>query len=78
MREAPPTLGASLGLLVFGYSRLWTRVFRDRVKTHGDTRGSALYATSCTVGKLAQMQGVIRYTWTRLVLGRDSHLIEYK
>ena len=74
---APPTLGASLAMMALGYGRLWLRVYK-RTRPRRGAAEAALYAASCTVGKLAQMQGVAQYTWNRLVLGREGQLIEHK
>lgn len=74
---APPSLGASLALLALGYGRLWHRSYAQERARH-DGGDAALYAASCAVGKLAQLQGVAQYAWTRLVLRRESGLIEHK
>jgi GT2 family glycosyltransferase len=74
---APLSLGASLAALPLGYGRLWRRIYsRERARRGG--RDAALYAASCTLSKLAEMQGVAQYAWVRLVLRRESRLIEHK
>jgi GT2 family glycosyltransferase len=74
---APPSLGASLALLALGYGRLWRRSYGQERARRG-AGDAALYAASCAVGKLAEMQGVAQHCWTRLVLGRESRPIEHK
>lgn len=74
---APVSLGASLALIPLGFGRLWARIYR-RERARRDRRDAALFATSCAVGKLAEMQGVAQYAWTRLVLGGEGRLIEHK
>ena len=49
-----------------------------RMNLHSDSSADAsLYANYCIAGKLAHLQGVIKYWWNRL-WGRKSKLIEYK
>jgi GT2 family glycosyltransferase len=71
------TWGASL--LLFGlYFVLWARIRADRMNTRGDSATDASqYANACVVGKFAELQGVMKYWWNRL-LGRRTRLIEYK
>ena len=73
---ALPTLGASLALLA-GYPLSAARVYR-RTRERGRSRQDALVAsTFMTVGKFPELQGILRYHWTR-ARGRRSGLIEYK
>jgi len=68
----------SLSLLLFAaYVWLWLRVRNGRL-AHGNTRKDAGdYATYCVLGKFAQLVGIIKYWFNRL-LGRRTQLIEYK
>ena len=71
------TSGWSLALLA-GYGVLAARVYTSR-RQRGDARAdAALYAAACAIGKLAQLQGMARFAWNRLVRRRNSALIEYK
>ncbi len=71
------TWGASAFLLGL-YIVLWARVRAYRINHHNDDPSDAsLYANYCIAGKFAQLQGVIKYWWNRL-LGRRTKLIEYK
>jgi hypothetical protein len=71
------TWGASL--LLFGlYLLLWARIRAYRMNTRGDSAADASqYASACVLGKFAELQGVTKYWWNRL-LGRRTKLIEYK
>ncbi|MDQ3036451.1 MAG: glycosyltransferase [Myxococcota bacterium] len=73
---AVPTLGASLALLAGYPVSAWRayRATRRRGRAAGD---SAAYAVAITVGKFAEMQGVLQFHSTRM-RGRKSQLIEYK
>jgi GT2 family glycosyltransferase len=71
------TRGASLALLGV-YALLLARVYARR-RQHGDAGGEALlYAGATVFGKFAQLQGVVQFSWNRLVRGRRTSLIEYK
>lgn len=78
-----PTRGAALALLAL-YAVLWGRVYRSRRYGVGDAPRPALPAHArleahfAIPGKLAQLQGVLRFAWNRLVRGRATKLIEYK
>ena len=51
--------------------------FRHRRKL-GDTNSDAgLYAAFCTLGKVPEALGILGFT-TRLLMGRQAKLIEYK
>jgi GT2 family glycosyltransferase len=73
LAPAPATRGGSL-LLLGLYGVLWLRLLRHA----GDGRDAALYATACTLGKFAELQGVLRFAWNRFVRRRSGGLIEYK
>jgi len=73
---AVPTLGASLALLG-GYPVSAYRAYRA-TRTRGRTReDAAAYALAVTVGKFAELQGVLQFHGKRL-RGEQSTLIEYK
>jgi glycosyltransferase involved in cell wall biosynthesis len=73
---AIPTLGASLALLG-GYPLSAARVYRH-TRGRGRSRKDALVAgTFMTLGKFPELQGILKYHWTR-ARGRRSGLIEYK
>jgi GT2 family glycosyltransferase len=73
---APVTLGASLALLG-GYPVSALRAYRA-VRVRGRARSdSAAYALAITVGKFAEMQGVLQFHRRRR-RGEVSTLIEYK
>lgn len=73
---APPTLGASL-LLLLAYPLTAARVYR-RARARGRSRSDALaYGAFNMLGKLPEVQGLLRFHGLRL-LGRRSRLIEYK
>lgn len=70
---APLTGGRSL-LLLGLYGVLWLRLLRHA----GGGGDGALYATACSIGKLAEFQGLVRFGWNHFVRRRRSDLIEYK
>lgn len=73
---ALPTLGASL-LLLGGYPVTALRSYRD-TRRRGRPRPDALvYAVSCTLARLPELQGLLRYRVGALT-GRRSKIIEYK
>lgn len=73
---AVPTLGASL-LLLMGYPLTAARIYA-RARARGRPRGDALaYAAFTVLGKLPELQGLLRFHGLRL-LGQRSDLIEYK
>lgn len=71
---AAPWLAAAILSL---YPLQIVRIARRRPKPNFDTRAQYLYAASCVVGKLPNVQGQLRYALGRLT-GRRSALIEYK
>ncbi|MEM9073711.1 MAG: glycosyltransferase [Myxococcota bacterium] len=75
---APITLGASLAMGAAGYGLLWSRIYRYRRDRDDPTKHAALYATATTVGKIAEMRGVLQYAWNTFVRRQKSELIEYK
>lgn len=71
------TWGASF-LLLGLYLVLWARIRSYRIDQHGDSpHDASLYANYCIAGKFAELQGMLKYWWNRL-LGRKTKLIEYK
>jgi GT2 family glycosyltransferase len=82
-----PLLLAGLGLLLhpllvaaslMAYPILWLRVYRARSRG-GDAPGdAALLALGITIGKLAQLQGVVGFVWKRRIFKGSHRLIEYK
>jgi GT2 family glycosyltransferase len=73
---AAPTLGASL-LLLMAYPLTAARIYA-RTRQRGRARGDALaYAAFTVLGKLPELQGLLRFHRLRL-LGQRSRLIEYK
>jgi GT2 family glycosyltransferase len=74
---APSSGGASLALLL-AFPLLGGRVYRSRMRRGAPPADARLYAAACTLGKLAEMQGVLTFVWNRLVRRRRSALIEYK
>jgi GT2 family glycosyltransferase len=71
-----PTLGLSSFLpLAYGVSA-WRSYRATRARGRGP-KSAAAYAAFCTIGKFAELQGVLRFYRLR-VLGRKSRLIEYK
>jgi hypothetical protein len=78
LAATPRTHGWSLVALVVSYALLAVRVYRSQ-RARGETGENArLYAVSCVVGKLAQLQGVARFLWNRFARRRRTPLIEYK
>ena len=75
---APATLGASLALGAAGYGLLFKRVYAYRRDRHDAPREAAIYAAATTVGKIAEMRGVVQYAWNAFVRRERSELIEYK
>jgi GT2 family glycosyltransferase len=73
---AGPTLGASL-LLLAGYPVSAGRVYRHHRRRGRARRDAALGAVFTTLGKLPEMQGVLRFHRHRR-RGTRSALIEYK
>ena len=72
-----PTSGLSL-LLLLGYGVLAWKIYRYRRQVYDDTPQHArLYAYYCTLSKLPQMVGQLRYGFNRL-RRKDAVLIEYK
>lgn len=70
------TQGLSLSLLL-GYGVLANKIYRDR-RRQGDSSAQAwLYARFCTLSKLPQMIGQLKYAWMRW-RGQTAQLIEYK
>lgn len=73
---AAPTLGASL-LLLMAYPLTAARIYA-RTRRRGRPRADALaYAAFTVMGKLPELQGLLRFHRLRL-LGKKSSLIEYK
>lgn len=71
------TWGASF-LLLGLYVVLWARIRAYRMNEHDDnSEDASRYASYCVAGKFAELQGVIKYWFNRL-LGRKTRLIEYK
>ncbi len=71
------TSGLSLVLLCL-YIPLWLRIQRSK-RMDGYSPGHArLYATACLLGKVAELNGALRFAWTRLLRKQPSTLIEYK
>ena len=71
------TSGFALGLLVL-YPILWLRIVRAELREGRTQRDATLYASSCVVGKFAEMRGVLLFSWVRFVSRKESTLIEYK
>lgn len=65
-------------LLLAGYPILWARIMAGRKRRGGRAGDAALYATFCTVGKLAEAAGVLTFAWRRLLRRRVVRIIEYK
>jgi GT2 family glycosyltransferase len=74
---APSSGGASLALLL-AIPLLGSRIYRSSVRRGAPPADARLYAVACTLGKFAEMQGVLTFLWNRLVRRRRSTLIEYK
>jgi GT2 family glycosyltransferase len=75
LAAGPWTWGLSL-LLLLGYGWLAWRVYRWR-RRRAAARLAALDAAFCTLGKVPQMLGQVRY-WRDRWLGRASTIVEYK
>ena len=74
---APVSAGLSVAGAAAAYSVLMARIYRHR-RARGDSRSDArLYALATSVGKLAEMRGMLRYA-RHLRKGSRSPLIEYK
>jgi GT2 family glycosyltransferase len=73
---APPSLGLSLGLLG-AYPAQAVRTYRGTRRAGFTPRESALWSASCTLAKLPESFGVLKYRLGKL-MGRRSTLIEYK
>jgi GT2 family glycosyltransferase len=73
---AAPSLGASL-LLLLAYPVQVARVFAATRRRGRSARDAIAYATFTVLGKLPELQGVVRFHVDRL-LGRRPRLIEYK
>jgi GT2 family glycosyltransferase len=71
-----PSLGTSL-LLLGGYPVTAVRAYRDTRRRGRSIEDSAAYAVSCTLGRLPELQGLVKYHWGALT-GRRSKIIEYK
>ncbi len=71
-----PTGGASLlGMLAWAWP--WRGSYRD-VRRRWPARISALWATACVVGKLAELQGALVFAANHLLRRRATVLLEYK
>lgn len=74
---APLTHGLSL-ILLLGYGVLGLKIYRYRLRIYlDDVKSARLYAFYCTLSKLPQLVGQIRYLFNRLK-GEQASLIEYK
>lgn len=73
---ALPTLGLSLGLLA-GYPLSAGRVYRHTRQRGRSREEAAAYALSVVVGRMPELQGMVRYHLNRR-RGRRAGLIEYK
>jgi len=71
-----PTRGAS-ALLLAGWAWPFWRAYRD-VRPRWERRHAALWAATCVLGKLAELEGAAVFAWSRAVRRRASALIEYK
>ncbi len=74
---APFTRGAGL-LLLAGLALPWRGAYRAARGRHRASAEAAGYATACLTGKLAEVQGALRFGWFKFVRRRASRLIEYK
>jgi GT2 family glycosyltransferase len=70
------TRGLSL-LLLLGYPLMAYRIYYRMQQQGFSSKDAALYALSCTLGKLPLLQGQIQFHLGRLI-GRRRNLIEYK
>jgi GT2 family glycosyltransferase len=73
---APPSLGLSLGLFGAYPAQAW-RTYRGSRQAGFTPRESALWSASCTLAKLPESVGVLKYHLGKM-MGRRSTLIEYK
>jgi len=73
---AVPTMGASLALLA-GYPVSAARVYRQKRRRGRSPLDAAVAGAFLTLGKFPELQGILKYHWTR-ARGRRSGLIEYK
>jgi hypothetical protein len=73
---AVPTLGLSLALLG-GYPVSAARVYRRTRDQGRSPREACVAGALMTLGKLPEVQGILKYHWSR-ARGRRSPLIEYK
>jgi hypothetical protein len=73
---AIPTRGASL-LLLAGHPLLAARIYRGKRREGSPPRTATLAGVFIVLGKLPELQGILKYGWSR-VHGRRSTLIEYK
>jgi GT2 family glycosyltransferase len=71
-----PTGGWSAAGLAL-WARPWWGAWRQ-TRRRWPPRAAAVYASTCVLGKLAEMQGVAGFVWNRALLRRGSRLIEYK
>ena len=71
-----PTRGAS-ALLFAGWAWPFWRAYRD-VRPRWQRRHAALWAATCVIGKLAELEGAAAFVWSRAVRRRATDLIEYK
>lgn len=68
--------GATGLVLLLSYPVLWARIFARHVREDGPD-DAALYASSCVVGKFAELVGVARF-WLNRLRGASTPLIEHK
>ncbi len=54
------------------------KFYRSSARNGVPPADARLYAVACTLGRFAEMQGVLTFLWNRLVRRRRSTLIEYK
>jgi GT2 family glycosyltransferase len=73
---AVPTLGLSLGLLL-AYPVQAARIFRHTRARGRATSDAAAYAAAVTVGRFAELQGMVRYHRAH-ARGKRNTIIEYK
>ncbi|MBK7875219.1 MAG: glycosyltransferase family 2 protein [Planctomycetes bacterium] len=67
----------AVGVLASGYGVIFLQILAAR-KRHGDPpRARRVYATFCLLGKLPELEGIVRYVLNR-VRGRRARWIEYK
>lgn len=70
------TGGLSL-LLLLAYPATMSRVFINLRRQDWAPKSAILYAGFCVLGKFAQLGGTLKF-WQNQLLGKKSHLIEYK